>query len=60
MYNYYYGSVSFIGCSYFIINLMDAFFDVDSKLTIGFRRSHVVFELWGVKIIRKIFYCFGK
>ena len=51
-----FGKVSVITCIfiYFII-LIDVFFDVDSKSTIGFRRSHVVFELWRFKITRKIF-----
>ena len=37
---------------YFILSI-DIFFGVDSKSTIGFQRSHVVFELWRFKIIRK-------
>ena len=33
--------------------LIDVFFDVDSKYTIGFRRSRLVFEIWRFKITRK-------
>ena len=41
------GKDSIITCVYFflILFLIDLFFDVDSKSTIGFRRSHVVFKL---------------
>ena len=41
---------------YFFL-LIDVFFDLDSKSTICFRRSHVhvVFELWGLKLQEKIF-----
>ena len=44
---------------YLLHFLIDIFFYVDFKSTIGFRRSHVVFELWRVKIAIKIF-CFVK
>ena len=51
------GKVSVISYVYFLfiyfILLIDKFFDVDSKSTIGFRRSHVVFDLWRFKITRK-------
>ena len=42
-------SVISLGYVYFLfiyfILLIDVFFDKDSKFTIGFRRSHLVFEL---------------
>ena len=37
--------------------LIDVFFDVDSKSTIGFQLSRVVFELWTVKLTRIFFIC---
>ena len=52
------GKVSVITCIFYLFSyfkfLIDVFFDVDSKSTIGFWRSHVVFELWRFKITRKI------
>ena len=44
---------------YFFL-LLDVFFDIDSKSTICFRRSHVVFELWRFKITRKKFWLVKK
>ena len=41
-----FGNVLVITCIFiYFFLLIDIFFDIDSKSTIGFRRSHVVFEL---------------
>ena len=42
-----FGKVLVITCIfiYLFFLLIDIFFDIDSKSTIGFRQSHVVFEL---------------
>ena len=46
---------SVITCIFYLFFLLlhDVFFDLDSKSTIGFRRSYVIFELGRVEITRK-------
>ena len=52
-----FGKVLVITCIFiYFFLLIDIFFDIDSKSTIGFRRSHVVFESnEGLKLQEKIF-----
>ena len=51
------GKVSEITCrflfTYLFFLLIDIFFNVDSKSTICFRRSHAAFEILIFKIIKK-------
>ena len=50
IFRYEKGKVSVITCIFYLFILIDVFFDVESKSTIGFRQPHVVFVLWRVKI----------